>query len=416
MERAIICAVFDPTLADTEAQAILDEMCALAGTAGAEIIGVHSQKRSAPDRRTMMGSGKVEEIREKIEEQSIETVIFYNVLSQMQQRNLEEALEHKVIDRTRLILDIFAARARSLEGKLQVELAQLLYLLPRLTGRGVAMSRLGGGIGTRGPGETKLEVDRRTIKRHIAQIRDRLEEVTRNREVQRRHRHASPAPLVSLVGYTSAGKSTLFQALSKETVLVSSKLFSTLDPLLRRVPLDDIEPGYHFLLSDTVGFIRRMPEELFTSFRATLEEVVQADIVLHIVDLSASDWEMRRHEVESVLTKLDVPGERVITVFNKIDCLEGAELWREKNGGRDLYVSARQGWGLAELKRAIFSAHFSDYGRHELDLPPGMTPETVSRWAIVTKRFRTGAGWRVEILCSRENMVQFVKSHGGYVS
>ncbi len=232
--------------------------------------------------------------------------MFNNVLTTLQQRNLEDELGIKVIDRSRLILDIFAARARSQEGKLQVELAQLLYLLPRLTGKGTSLSRLGGGIGTRGPGETKLETDRRQIKVKIARIRQKLKGVTRNRDLQRQNRRSLPVPLVALVGYTSAGKSTLFKALTGENVFISDQLFATLDPLLRRVDLHDSHPGYYFILSDTVGFIRDMPDELFTSFTATLEEVRQADLVLHVVDMTNPDWPGQKAEVEKVLRQLDV--------------------------------------------------------------------------------------------------------------
>ncbi len=413
MERALICALLDPRLSDEGARAILDEMRALAQTAGAVVVGESVQRRAVPDRRALIGAGKVAELGRLADERQAETVIFFNVLNQMQQRNLEAACKRKVIDRTRLILDIFAGRARSLEGKLQVELAQLLYLLPRLTGHGVQLSRLGGGIGTRGPGETKLEADRRTIKRRITQIRARLEEVTRNREIQRRNRQSTPVPLVSLAGYTSAGKSTLFRALSGEAVTVSAQLFSTLDPLLRRVGLDEIEPGCHFLISDTVGFIRHMPDELFTSFQATLEEVVQADLVLHVVDSSAADWEVRRSEVEKVLERLEVPGERVITVFNKIDLPAAGAPPRDPGQANEVFVSAATGAGLDGLKRVIFRNHFAAFRRYELELPAGIAPESVSRWAIVTRRIRHADGWRLELLCRREDMVQFIAGHGG---
>ena len=254
-ERALIISVFPRNRPPREVNLIMEEMERLTESAGGEVAGRLVQKRDAPDSRTLLGRGKTEALRERVQSEKVDMVVFYNTLSRIQQRNLEESLETKVIDRTRLILDIFATRARTLEGKLQVELAQLMYLLPRLTGRGVALSRLGGGIGTRGPGETKLESDRRRINDRIAMIRKRLDGVIRHRDVQRKSRAHRPIPLVSLVGYTSAGKSTLFRQLTGKDTPVSRHLFSTLDPLLRRVDLSDLEPGCAFILSDTVGFI-----------------------------------------------------------------------------------------------------------------------------------------------------------------
>ena len=417
MERSIICGWFDMQERNSEIALVLEELKSLAETAGAEVTGQFFQKRVKPDRRFLIGRGKADEIKLAAHAQGANLIIFFNILNSMQQRNLEEFFGVKVIDRTRLILDIFAQRARSMEGKLQVELAQLLYLLPRLTGKGIELSRLGGGIGTRGPGETKLEVDRRTIKKRISLIRERLDQVMKSRDLQRKNRKSMPVPLVSLVGYTSSGKSTLFRTLTGEDVFISPKLFSTLDPLLRRVDLAEIEPGYSFLLSDTVGFIRSMPNELFTSFRATLEEVVQAEIVLHIVDITNPDYLNQKREVEKVLVQLDISQEKIITVFNKIDLLDQGGDLLEKKGDRDVYVSARERLGIDRLKRVVFDRYFSGYERFHLQLPEQQVNlESLSHWAIITSQNRTDDHRiRLEVLCPRKKMVQFMEKFGGRV-
>ena len=342
-------------------------------------------------------------------------VVFFNVLHSMQQRNLEDFLGVKVIDRSRLILDIFAQRARSQEGKLQIELAQLLYLLPRLTGKGIALSRLGGGIGTRGPGESKLETDRRLIKVKIGRIRQKLKSVVKNRDLQRQNRRHLPVPLVALVGYTSAGKSTLFNALTGEDVFVSKKLFSTLDPLLRRVDLHDLHPGYYYILSDTVGFIRSMPEELFISFKATLEEVRQADIVLHVVDLTNPDWPAQKSEVEKVLRQLGVGQDKVITVFNKIDLLADREgLQAGKNPGA-VHISAAERSGIAALQEEIFKRYFSEYEFCTIEVADEQQLDALSNWAIVLDKSPSAGGFRAGVLCSSEKMLQFSEKHGGVI-
>ena len=411
MERALICGWFDIQEKTGDIALVLEELKALAETAGAEVTGQFFQKRAKPDRRLLIGQGKADEIKLAAHAQGANLIIFYNILNHMQQRNLEDLFSIKVIDRTRLILDIFAQRARSMEGKLQVELAQMLYLLPRLTGKGTSLSRLGGGIGTRGPGETKLEADRRTIKKRISLIRDRLTQVMKNRDVQRKNRKAMPVPLVSLVGYTSAGKSTLFKTLTGEDVFISRKLFSTLDPLLRRVDLTAIGAGYYFLLSDTVGFIRSMPAELFTSFKATLEEVVQADIVLHVVDITNPDYLSQKREVEKILAQLEVPREKIITIFNKIDLLDQNRDLLEKEGNQEIFISAGEGLGIDRLKRTVFDRHFGDYQRFHLEIPEQqLSLESISHWAIVTGKNRTDDGLiQLEVLSPREKMAQFME-------
>ncbi len=413
-ERALACGWFPAPAREAEIAAAMSELLALCRAAGAVTAGQAWQRRPAPDRRFLVGQGKVDELRALIAANGATLVVFHNVLTTLQQRNLEEALGTKVIDRSRLILDIFAARARSQEGKLQVELAQLLYLLPRLTGQGTGLSRLGGGIGTRGPGETRLETDRRQIKDRIARIRQKLKGVTCSREQQRRGRRQLPVPLVALVGYTSAGKSTLFTALTGEKVFVSPALFATLDPLLRRVDLHDLHPGYYFILSDTVGFIRDMPQELFTSFTATLEEVRQADLVLHVIDVADAGWPGRKLEVEKVLRQLGIAADKVVPVYNKVDLLTGAGLPDGPAAPGPLRVSALEGTGLDPLKEEVFRRHFGDYAPYTLEVEDERSLEAVSRWAIVLEKEPAPAGGlRARVLCSRENMLQFEESRGG---
>ena len=415
VEQAVTCGWFPAGMKDAEIAAGMGELRALCRAAGAVVVGEAWQRRPAPDRRTLVGQGKVEELRQMIAARGAGLAVFHNVLTTLQQRNLEDALAVKVIDRSRLILDIFATRARSQEGKLQVELAQLLYLLPRLTGKGVGLSRLGGGIGTRGPGETKLESDRRQIRDKIARIRQKLKGVTRNRDLQRRNRRELPVPLVALVGYTSSGKSTLFKALTNEEVFISPELFATLDPLLRRVDLHDSHPGYYFILSDTVGFIRDMPAELFTSFTATLEEVRQADLLLHVIDWTHPDWTGQKSEVDKVLRQLGVDPSRVIPVFNKIDLCRDRE--RPGAGGGDgrVFISAVEGTGLAELKQEIFRRYFSDYAAFTVDVEDEQQLDALGRWAIVLEKSRVNGRFRAAVLCSREKMLQFRETHGGVI-
>jgi GTP-binding protein HflX len=297
----------------------LDELRELARSAGARIIEEVIQHRTRRDPATYVGKGKLEEVRDQILIEGVDVVIFDDDLSPSQQKNIEEVLDTKVVDRTGLILDIFARRARTKEGKLQVELAQLNYRLTRLTGYRDYLSRLGGGIGTRGPGETKLEMDRRQIRHRIATLRRDIEQVRKHRQLHRQKRRRDQLPLVSLVGYTNAGKSTLFRALSKEDTLVSNRLFSTLDPLIRRIQLGRNLP---ILISDTVGFIRKLPHLLVESFRATLEEVVEADLILHVIDASDPDHEQKKDVVNGVLEEIGAGTHPCLIVYNKADLLE----------------------------------------------------------------------------------------------
>ncbi len=304
------------------AEESLAEFRELLISAGGKVAAELLQRRPKPDPATLIGSGKVEEIAGVAASTEADLVLFDHDLSPTQLRNLEAALPCRVLDRTQLILDIFARHARTREGQLQVELAQLEYMLPRLTGRGKAMSQLGGGIGTRGPGETKLETDRRRIQRRIDHLKQNLESVRRVRKQQRQRREAVPVPTVALVGYTNAGKSTLFNALTGASVLSSSRMFATLDPKLRAI---DLPSRRRVLLSDTVGFIRNLPHTLVTSFRATLEEVAQAEILIHVRDASSTYGDEQKSQVEKVLGELDSLAKPRIEVLNKIDLLPADE-------------------------------------------------------------------------------------------
>lgn len=336
-ERAILVGLENDADYDT-----LEELAELASTAGAQVVARSTQKRRAMDVATYVGSGKVEELKLAASETEADLFIFDDELSATQLRNLEAALGVRVIDRTTLILDIFAARAQSREGVLQVELAQLKYGLTRLTGQGVSLSRLGGGIGTRGPGEKKLEVDRRRIRRRIYELSQELEEVEKQRGLRRARREKGAAPLVALVGYTNAGKSTLLNAISHAGVLTEDKLFATLDPVVRQAELPGGTPA---LFSDTVGFINKLPHDLVDAFRSTLEEVVAADLILHVIDVSAPHYRAQMAVVEEVLASLGAADTPRIDVFNKADKLGEKPLG--KPGA--LFISALNGEGLAQL-------------------------------------------------------------------
>jgi GTP-binding protein HflX len=318
-EKAFIVAVELPAKNRWPVEESLTELVRLAESAGATVVGHAVQKQIKPHPATFLGQGKVQEIAHLCRELTVELLIFGQELSPAQKKNLEEATQVRVIDRVQLILDIFAQRAQTKEGKIQVELAQLNYLLPRLTGLGTELSRLGGGIGTRGPGETKLEVDRRRIYRRIAILKRELKEVRRHRTLLRQARQKIPVPLVALVGYTNAGKSTLLNTLTAAGVLVENKLFATLDPTTRQVVLPNNET---ILLTDTVGFIHRLPLHLIAAFRATLEEVVEADLILHLVDATAANNQAQIAVVEDILSSLGVQDKPTILVYNKIDELD----------------------------------------------------------------------------------------------
>ncbi len=350
-----------------DAEESLSELRELTESAGAQIVGTVLQNRDRPDPATLIGRGKLDEIAGAVKMSSADVVIFDHDLSPSQLRNLEREIDCRVLDRTQLILDIFARHARTREGQLQVELAQLEYLLPRLAGRGVEMSQLGGGIGTRGPGETQLETDRRKIYRRIRHVKEQLEDVRRIRAQQRQRRESVPVATVALVGYTNAGKSTLFNALTKAGVLESARMFATLDPTLRAVHLPSKRD---VLLSDTVGFIRNLPHTLVSAFRATLEEVQKASLLLHVTDATSPVAYEQMAQVEAVLRELEVGNKQRIHVMNKIDLLSREKRESLIDNDETIHVSAMKGIGLNELLGAIDRTLQEDPVRHARLLVP----------------------------------------------
>lgn len=348
-ERALLIGLLMKS-DDADGESSLSELVGLAETAGVKVLGTLRQVKEAPDPRWLIGKGKVDEVRAEAERLSADTVIFDQELTGVQVRNLEEALDAKIIDRTQLILDIFAQRARTREGILQVELAQLNYLLPRLAGQGKNLSRLGGGIGTRGPGETKLETDRRHIRRRIGELKRQLAEVIRHRNLHRDRRKKTGVFQVALVGYTNAGKSTLLRELTQTEVFVENKLFATLDPLSRALTLPG---GKEIVVADTVGFIRNLPHELVAAFRSTLEEVNEADLLLHVVDSSSPQREEQIRAVERVLAELGAQGKERLTIYNKIDLCSPEEASLLAVGTDSLAISAFRKEDIERLKLAI---------------------------------------------------------------
>ncbi len=345
-ERAVLVGIDSGEGYDT-----LSELAELAKTAGAEVSAVVPLSKRPIDNVSYVGSGKAEELSLLGAEKNADLFIFDDELSAIQQRNLEEILGTAVIDRTTLILDIFASRAQSREGKLQVELAQLSYRLPRLLGQGQSLSRLGGGIGTRGPGEKKLEIDRRRIRRRIYELETEIAEVTKQRELRSVSRRNGSAPLVALVGYTNAGKSTLLNTLSGAEVLAEDKLFATLDPVVRKT---ELPAGTEIILSDTVGFINKLPHELVKAFRSTLEEVSRADLILHVIDVSSPHHDKQMQVVEEVLADLGAGDKPRIDVFNKTDKLDETPAQPSvTDGRRRVFISAAEGYGLDTLKNCV---------------------------------------------------------------
>lgn len=357
-ERAVLVGIERSEGYDT-----LGELAELAKTAGANVVGRMSVKKRGIDNSTYIGSGKADELKLMGSELEADLFIFDDELSAIQLRSLEDILGARVIDRTTLILDIFALRATTREGKTQVELAQMKYMLPRLLGQGQALSRLGGGIGTRGPGEKKLEIDRRRIRRRIFELESELANVAKQRGLRRESRKANRIPLVALVGYTNAGKSTLLNALTNSDVLAEDMLFATLDPVVRQITLPR---GAEALLSDTVGFINKLPHDLVQAFRSTLEEVSNADLILHVVDLSCPYHEKQIQVVNEVLASLDAGSIPAIMLYNKIDAVDQAP---PPDGENQRSISAKSGAGIHELLELIEAKLNSKYAEIELTIP-----------------------------------------------
>jgi GTP-binding protein HflX len=350
-----------------DADSSLSELERLTLTAGGEVVGVKKFSRPRPDAALFLGSGQVQELKNLAARQAWDLLIVDHELRPIQQRNLEKALTLRVIDRTQLILDIFARRAKTHEGKLQVEMAQLSYLLPRLIGKGVLLSRLGGGIGTRGPGESKLEYDRRRLRNRIAVLKRQLETLKRTRRLHRRDREAVPLPLVSLVGYTNAGKSALLSALTGNQTFIEDKLFATLDLTTRKLILP---PAQEVLLTDTVGFIRNLPHHLVAAFRGTMEEVVAADLLLHVIDCAHRSWENQSQTVNQVLKELGAGSKPCLPVFNKIDKIGQATRRRlDYQFPEAVQVSALTGEGLDKLVSTVKQRLAGGWRKITLRLP-----------------------------------------------
>lgn len=367
-ERAVLVHVDFSPVPDREA---LAEFKALAASADVEPLAVVTGTRHAPDAKYFVGRGKADEIRSAVQEAAAEVVLFNHALTPAQERNLERLLECRVLDRTELILDIFAQRARSHEGKLQVELAQLQHLSTRLVRGWTHLERQKGGIGLRGPGETQLETDRRLLGIRIKQLNKRLVKVQRQRDQGRRARRRAAMPTVSLVGYTNAGKSTLFNRLTQADVLAADKLFATLDPTLRRV---DAGSGEAFVLADTVGFIRDLPHDLVAAFRSTLQETQEADLLLHVIDAADEERAATVDEVNAVLAEIGAEAVPQLEVYNKIDQLSGAEPrieYDEHDRPVRVWLSALEGRGLELLTRAVREFFRSDLVQEVVQVPPG---------------------------------------------
>jgi GTP-binding protein HflX len=390
-----------PVVPEFDANESLAELRTLAESAGAEVVGEILQRRDRIDPATLIGAGKLDEIAGVAASTNADVLLFDHDLSPSQQRNIERIVERRVIDRTQLILDIFARHARTREGQLQVELAQLQYMLPRLAGHGIEMSQLGGGIGTRGPGETKLETDRRKIARRVRHVEQQLQNVRRIRAQQRQRRESAPVATVALVGYTNAGKSTLFNALTQAGVLSSAKMFATLDPTIRGVVLPSKRK---VLMSDTVGFIRSLPHTLVSAFRATLEEVQRASLILHVSDASSRLSAEQDAQVEIVLKELEAEKKPRLRVMNKVDLLDSdvasgliADAARTAVGSagtKTLYVSAVEGTGLENLLEHIDAMIQEDaVSRVQLRIPQkeGKTLALLEAKArIYSRRYKEG--------------------------
>ena len=361
-ERAVLVGIITPGQSDVQTREYLEELEFLVATAGGETIYSFTQRMQRPDRATFVGTGKLEEIKDYIKAEEIDIVVFDDELSPSQLRNIENELQIKILDRSNLILDIFAKRAQTSQAKTQVELAQLQYMLPRLTRLWTHLERQKGGIGMRGPGETQIETDRRIILNKISLLKERLEEIDKQNATQRKNRHQLVR--VALVGYTNVGKSTIMNMLSKSEVFAENKLFATLDTTVRKVVIDNVP----FLLSDTVGFIRKLPHHLVECFKSTLDEVREADILIHVVDISHANFEDHMNTVNETLKELGAIDKEIITVFNKIDAYQNLEKeddepltladfeqsWMAKNSSPALFISATKKENLEQFRTLLY--------------------------------------------------------------
>lgn len=413
VERAALLTLLTRATRGSDPDTSLEELAGLATAAGAEVVVRAVQERPTPDPATLFGKGKAAEFAATFQAAGVDIVIIDHAVSPAQARNLEKVFKCRVIDRTELILDIFAKRARTREGKLQVELAQLQYMLPRLVGSSAALSRLGGGIGTRGPGETKLETDRRRIRHRVAALKREIAEISERRGYLRDRRRRTEVPTVALVGYTNAGKTTLFNALTGDSAVVSDALFVTLDPLVRRVKLPDAR---QIIVSDTVGFIDRLPHQLVAAFRATLEEVVHADLLLHVIDAAAPDRDRRERAVRDVLTEIGAGHVPVLEVFNKCDQLAAVDRDRVSSlAPSAVCVSAIRGGGIRELVDLIASRVAMDTERttFTLDFSSDADRQVLTelhRHARVTSQVTVGPHVTVEADVPRRIRNRFLRA------
>ncbi len=410
-ERAILVHASTGGVPDTDEQ---QEFVELATSAGAVIVDELVSARRKPDPRTFVGKGKLEELKARIAASDAELVLSSAALSPSQERNLERSLNCRVIDRAGLILDIFAQRARSFEGKLQVELAQLRHLSTRLVRGWTHLERQKGGIGLRGPGETQLETDRRLVDKRIRQLRERLDHVDQRRAMNRQNRIKAEIPTVALVGYTNAGKSTLFNALTQADVFVADKLFATLDSTVRKLELPD---GQKVILADTVGFIRDLPHELIAAFRSTLQEARQADLILHLIDASDHNRWQRVRQVNAVLKQLDADRVPQIRVYNKIDKLEREpRLTRlRRGGGRAVWLSATSGEGIPLLLEAIGGRLQRKKIRGLMQLHPGQGRQRALLFdmgAVLQEQSADDGGWILELEMAERDFQRFLKREG----
>lgn len=405
-ERIIVVGVATSENDDTDKS--LDELIELGQTAGVETVAKVIQNREKVHPGTYIGKGKIEEVRELVIKHKADTVVCDDELTPAQFNNLSQMLDVKVVDRTVMILAIFAKRASTSEGKLQVELAQLRYRASHLIGGRSELSRLGGGIGTRGPGEQKLEMDRRLIKERITQVRKELEQVKRTRELTRKKRQENPIPVVAIVGYTNAGKSTLLNHLTGAGVLSEDKLFATLDPTTRKLVREN---GEEILFTDTVGFIRKLPHHLIQAFRSTLEEAKYADLILHVVDCSNEDMDSQMYTVYETLKKLEVGDKKIITAFNKIDVCDREETLKDLAADRTVRISAKTGQGIEQMLSAI--SEVIAEGKQLLDKVFGYDEagavSNVRKYGQVMEEEYRNEGIYIKALIPREYMYLFVE-------